>query len=114
MSERPRLHPSRRAAASLTLLALGVSLTACAQPKAAPTAAAPRGPSSQAIVFPVQETRLTLAQSPAEPPSESWAEDRHDRSLAVGVRTPLLATRQWPEPLPPPERPVWFRRWVQH
>lgn len=75
----------------------------------------PSGPVGTALVFVTPETRLALAGEPVgEAPSRSWAFSRTDPSLAVRTREALLATEEWPEPLPPPERPVLFRRWVQH
>lgn len=100
------------------LLAAACLGAGCAQPAAnrADAPAKPRqdSPSAMATVFPSPGQRYALSRQAAEPPSESWAFARKDDALAVRSSGPLLATRQWPEPPPPCERPVRFKRWVQH
>lgn len=105
-----------RTIAFLSGLTLSGLLLGCASNgRAEESSSRPIGsPTSRALVFATPDQWAVLALEATETPSESWAFSRHDRALAVRDQAPLLATNQWPEVLPPLERPVWFHRWVQH
>lgn len=95
---------------------LGVvwSLGGCAAERAgAPRSTRVGSPTAEALVFATPAQRQTLALQAVEAPSESWAFSRNDRAVALRDPAPLLATSQWPEILPPFERPVQFHRWDQ-
>ena len=44
---------------------------------------------------------------------ERWEFSRNDATVNATGRAPLLGSREWPEPLGPPERPVLFWLWRQ-
>ena len=98
-------------------MAASGAVPACASRPAAEAAPAPR-PEPQtrsgALVFAPSSLREADALALSTAPSSSWAFSRKDAALAVRSPGPLLATDQWPQPVPPRERPIWFRRWVQH
>lgn len=59
----------------------------------------------------------TIASLEAAPQSpllhERFEFARSDYSVSPSPSVPILATNQWPEPLPPRERRVQFHRWRQ-
>lgn len=107
-----------RVLAGCGLLALGFGF-GCARTQEVPFAAEVRttAPAST-LVFSSAPVRNWHASNAGEPGVGLIAADRYefsrnDARLSPLSRGPILATRQWPEPPRPLERPVRFWRWQQ-
>ena len=108
----------RRLIGTLGLLGLGLGV-GCAQKVEPPFAAEVRTAApSPALVFSSAPVRTWHTANAGEPGVGLIAADRYefsrnDSRLTPVSRGPVLATRQWPEPPRPAERPVRFWRWQQ-
>lgn len=107
-----------RVTAALGLLALGLGV-GCAPTEQAPFSAQVQTTSpASTLVFSSAPVRNWHASNAGEPGVGLIAADRYefsrnDARLTPQTRGPILATRQWPEPPRPVERPVRFWRWKQ-
>lgn len=103
---------SARTATAAGLLGLAAlsTLVGCATPPGLdryPITLAPGATSSalpSEFIADYDRARLRL-------PQDGWECARRDATLGNTTRQPLLATRQWPEPLPPAERRYYFDDW---
>jgi len=107
-----------RVLAGLGLLALGVGVGCARTPEAPFTAEVRTTAPASTMVFSSAPVRNWHASNTGEPGVGLIAADRYefsrnDARLTPQTRGPVLATRQWPEPPRPIERPVRFWRWQQ-
>jgi hypothetical protein len=103
------------AALALAAVAIATGCTTTAPPLTAPVTTAS---GSASLVFSSEPVRNWHASNADQPGVGLIAADRYeyarnDARLSPGSRGPLLATRQWPEPPQPVERPVRFWKWRQ-
>lgn len=104
---------TRSAACAVCLMGVTAMLSACSAHRtgaAAPGAATAHR--SAALVFSGPAT-ARWARGSGNLYFDRFEYDRRDEALNATSPLPLLATNQWLQPTPPPERPVRFRRWEQ-
>lgn len=107
----------------LSLLAL-IALPACQHLPRTPSAwsepAAPRptvpghrASHSDAISLPSGAEREYELSLYGTQPHQRFEYARRDYLISRRVPAPILATNEWPTPIPNEERPVWFYYWRQ-
>ncbi len=113
-----KTHSGLRILGTLALGGAALSIGCTGQGESADSYAVYTTSEPTALVFssqPVREWHEARAGDPGVGviPADRYEFTRNDARLTPATRGPILATRQWPEPPQPLERPVRFWRWQQ-
>lgn len=111
-------HTRLRIAAALGSAVLALCAGCASRTPAPQTVELSTVSSPSALVFSSEPVRNWHASNAGEQgvgliAADRFEYSRNDARLTPASRAPLLATRQWPEPPRPLERPVRFWRWQQ-